>query len=109
MMRPAANVTRIRPPPPHLAAEGSALWRAVVRDYSVDSDVALAHLQVAAEALDRLAECRETIKAEGLTIRGKDGVPIANPLLKIENAARASFQSAMRALRLRPTIHGGYA
>jgi phage terminase small subunit len=103
MGSPATNVSRLRPPPPHLGPHGAALWKAVVRDYEVNNEPQLVHLAVAAAALDRLEQCREIIKTEGLVLDDKRVGKIAHPLLKVENACRAAFQSAMRALRLQPS------
>jgi phage terminase small subunit len=100
MAIPASNISRVRPPPKYLGAEGAAFWRSTVRDYEIVSESLLAHLEVVAGALDRLAECRRTIKAEGLTIVDRRGDRVPHPLLKAEAAARAAFQSGMRALRL---------
>jgi P27 family predicted phage terminase small subunit len=99
----ALNVSRLRPPPPHLGPEGRKLWIETVATYAVDTEAALATLAVAAQALDRLAECRDTIKAEGLTLQDRHGRSYSNPLLKIEASARQSFAAAMRALRLAPS------
>jgi phage terminase small subunit len=107
MASPASNVSRIRPPPPHLGPHGAALWRSVVRDYEVNNEAQLVHLEVAAGALDRLEQCREIIRTEGLVLDDKRVGKIAHPLLKVENACRSAFQSAMRALRLAPSVERG--
>lgn len=102
-----ATVSRLRPVPSHLGQHGAALWRSVVRDFVVDTEPQLVHLSVAAEALDRLEQCREVIRVEGLVIDDKRVGKIAHPLLKVENGCRASFQAAMRALRLAPSADRG--
>jgi phage terminase small subunit len=102
MTLPGANVTRLRPPPPHLGAPGAQFWRSIVADFEINNEAQLTHLEVAAGALDRLEQCRERIKLEGLVIDDKRVGKIAHPLLKVENACRSAFQSAMRALRLQP-------
>jgi P27 family predicted phage terminase small subunit len=107
MALPGTNVTRLRPPPAHLGTEGSALWRSVTRDYEVNTDAQLAQLEVACGALDRMAECRAVIKTEGLTIEDRHGDKVAHPLLRVESACRAAFQSGMRALRLAPSTERG--
>jgi hypothetical protein len=103
MALPGANVTRLRPPPPHLGVHGAAFWRAICADYEINNEAQLAHLGVAAGALDRLEQCRELIKTEGLVIDDRRVGKIAHPLLKTENGCRAVFLSAMRALRLQQT------
>jgi hypothetical protein len=95
MAIPAPNVSRLRPPPPHLGSEGRALWIATTRDYAIDTESLLTHLGVACSSLDRMSECRDQIKAEGLTLDGK-----AHPLLRVESSARQAFTQSMRALRL---------
>jgi phage terminase small subunit len=102
MAVPASNISRLRPPPTHLGPEGAAFWRSTVRDYAIGSESLLTHLPVVADALDRLAECRAVIKAEGLSITDRRGDRVPHPLLKAEASARAAFQSGMRALRLQP-------
>ena len=94
---PSPNVARLRPPPSHLGREGSALWNATVRDYQVDSEAHLDPSIRSLRALDRMSECRDVIKVEGLMLDGK-----AHPLLKVEASARQAFGQAMRALRLAP-------
>src|SRR3954467_2884349 len=98
----ALNVARLRPPPAHLRPEGNAMWVATIRDFQIETEAHLTHLSLACEALDRMSECRDAVKAEGLTLEDRHGKAYAHPLLKIENAARQSFQQAMRALRLAP-------
>jgi P27 family predicted phage terminase small subunit len=107
MALPGTNLLRLRPPPGHLGAEGNALWRSVTRDYEVNTDAQLAQLEVACGALDRMAECRAVIKAEGLTIADRYGDKVAHPLLRVESAARSAFLAGMRALRLAPTAERG--
>jgi P27 family predicted phage terminase small subunit len=94
---------QLRPPPSHLGREGSQLWNATCRDFQIDAEAHLTHLSVACGALDRMSECRDVIKAEGLTLQDRHGKVFAHPLLKIEAAARQSFGQAMRALRLAPS------
>jgi P27 family predicted phage terminase small subunit len=97
-----STVRRLRPPPAHLGAEGRAFWIATVRDYQIATESLLTQVQIACEALDRMSQCRRTVAEEGLTIADRHGTKLAHPLLKIEAANRAQFQSALRALRLQP-------
>jgi P27 family predicted phage terminase small subunit len=103
MAQPIANLGRTSPPS-HLGLAGRRLWSSITRDYAIDNDALLAHLEIACGALDRLAQCRDVIAKEGLVIETKDGEKVSHPLLKIESAARSAFGAAMRALRLRPSV-----
>lgn len=58
-------------PPAHLGEAGRAFWQAIVGDYNVDTADALATLEHAALALDRLAEARAAIATDGLLNAGK--------------------------------------
>jgi phage terminase small subunit len=99
----APNVSRLRPPPSHLGPEGRALWLATLRDYAIDSEPMLVHLDVVCTALDRLTQCRKVIEDEGLVLTDRKGDKLLHPAAKAESAARAAFQSGMRALRLQPS------
>jgi phage terminase small subunit len=102
MAVPASNISRLRPPPKHLGPDGCAFWVATIRDYQIEAESVLTQVQLACEALDRIAECRQTVAKEGMTLADRHGTRIAHPLLKVESANRAQFQNAMRALRLQP-------
>jgi Phage terminase, small subunit len=102
MAVPGSTVHRLRPPPAHLGPDGRAFWISTVRDYQIETESLLTQVQIACEALDRMAECRRAVAEEGMTLADRHGTRIAHPLLKIEAANRAQFQAAMRALRLQP-------
>jgi phage terminase small subunit len=99
---PVSNIVRLQPPPAHLGPDGARFWTATLRDFVLDSEALMTHLAVACGALDRLSECRETIKREGLTLVTRKGDVIAHPLLRAEASARLAFGQALRALRLQP-------
>lgn len=88
--------------PKGLGSDGSALFEAVLSDYAITDAAHRAHLQRAAEALDRIVAARAELRRSGLTIRDRHGVPRPHPLIAIERAALSAYFAAFRALRLEP-------
>jgi len=88
-------------PPAHLAKEERALWRQVLEGFDIEDDpVALSLLAAALDAHARARLCRAQIDKEGLTVRGKGGVPKPHPLLGAERAARQQLVSALKKLKV---------
>jgi len=80
---------RYPPAPAHLGSESRHFWRQIVRAYELEvHHVAL--LERACEALDRLAEARRAIAADGITVAGRSG-PRAHPAVAIERDSRLAF------------------
>jgi len=79
--------------PRHLRTDGRRLWRRVVAEYLVDDAHALELLRLACEAIDRAAQARDVIAAEGMTRQGRWG-PVTHPAIAIER------DSSLRAARL---------
>jgi len=91
-------------PPVHLGPAGRRLWRAVLAGYRLAA-TERAILQAGCEALDRQAEARALIDAEGLIIEGRYG-PRAHPALAIERDARLALVRTLRALGVRAGHEG---
>jgi hypothetical protein len=85
--------------PEHLGDAGRALWHAIIADYRINDAGGLALLGQAAEACDRVAECRRLITEQGAVIRS-NGAVRAHPLLATERDARAAMLRAIRYMNL---------
>ncbi len=87
-------------PPSHLSPDARKWWATILRVYALEPPhVRL--LTLAAEAWDRGRQAREEIKAAGsLTYSDRNGVVRPHPAVLIEQNARASFVSIVKALRL---------
>ncbi|HET8597725.1 MAG TPA: P27 family phage terminase small subunit [Castellaniella sp.] len=90
----------IKKAPSTLGQSGKKLWRDLQVEYDITDAASLAILQSLCETVDRLAECRKTIKADGLTVPGSGGQPRPHPLLQTEAEARRALLAHSRALRL---------
>jgi hypothetical protein len=80
-----------------LGEAGAALVRSVYATCEVAASEAVV-LRSAAEAADRVAECRRHIATDGVLLTTARGGRYAHPLLKIEKAAAAHLLAALRAL-----------
>ena len=76
--------------PSGLQERSRRLWRAVVDSYEL-SDAELEVLRCACEALDRADAAAATVKAEGITIRDRYGVPKCHPAAELETRNRGLF------------------
>lgn len=89
-------------PPSELSPEARKLWSEILADYEIDDAGGLAMLRQLCEALDRLRECQQELKADGLTVKGYRGQPRPHPLLKTESECRRQMLACYRALNLDP-------
>lgn len=90
-----------KPAPKSLSTESRALWQRIMVDYDLASDIAGQELLLSlCQTLDRLAQCREAIEAEGLTVTGSTGQVRPHPLLAIEAENRRALLAHFRALKL---------
>jgi P27 family predicted phage terminase small subunit len=85
--------------PAHLGPAGKAAWRRYQREYGVDDD-ALPILEQLCNALDRQAEARAIIAAEGMIDKDRFKQKRAHPAVAIERDARLAALRAMRMLGL---------
>lgn len=89
-------------PPAELSSEARRLWSEILEDYQIDDAGGLAMLRQLCETLDRLRECQQAIKADGVTVKGYRGQPRPHPLLKTESECRRQMLACYRALNLDP-------
>ena len=85
--------------PKHLRPETRRFWQSVVRDYMLE-DHHMKLLLLTCEALDRCAEARDRLGAEGLTVGTGDGSQKAHPLIAVERDARIAAMRGLRELDL---------
>ena len=87
-------------PAKHLSRESKALWRKIVREWSIDDPAGLKVLDVGLEALDRATKARMMIEKDGMIVRDRFGQKKPHPLLATERDARAQFMQAVKSLNL---------
>jgi P27 family predicted phage terminase small subunit len=85
-------------PPRHLSPAARKFWRSVLAAYELEVHH-LAILAAACEAMDRMAEARAAIEADGAYIDGRFGKK-AHPALAIERDSRTAMLRAIRELGL---------
>lgn len=86
--------------PRTLGPDGRKLWTSIQREYQIDGPAELAILRSLCQTVDRLADCRAIVEAEGLTTLGTAGQPRPHPLLQVEAEARRALLAHARALRI---------
>ena len=85
--------------PNGLTEETAAWWRQVNREFLLEPHH-LKLLTLAAQALDRVIETRQTLSEQGLTYLDRFGAPRARPEAAIERDARLAFARLLRELDL---------
>jgi hypothetical protein len=78
---------------------GAALWRAVVKDYELDSTESEI-LALACRALDRAARARAAVERDGEFITGRYGDLKAHPGMLVVRDAESAALRALRSLHL---------
>lgn len=81
------------------AEAGAALWRAVVKDYELDSTESEI-LALACRALDRAARAREAVDRDGEFVTGRYGDLKAHPGMLVVRDAESAALRALRSLHL---------
>ena len=77
--------------PPHLSERSKTLWHSVVPSRAKSAE-RQALVIAALDALDLADECRERVRAEGLTTVTKTtGAVHVHPLMKVEKEQRSLF------------------
>jgi len=86
-------------PPLHLSVNSRKWWSQVAATYELEPHH-IKLLTMAAEALDRAEEARETITREGAYYEDRFGQPKKHPALSVERDARIQFARLLRELAL---------
>jgi phage terminase small subunit len=87
-------------PPEWVQPPEREFWDATVRDFVIEGP-AVAMLEVACSAMQRLREARDILDREGLVIPGRyEGMTRQHPLVTVERDARVQLLRALRELDL---------
>lgn len=91
---------RVPEPPEWVQPPEREFWEATVRDYVIEGP-ALAMLEVACSAMQRLREARAVLDVEGLVVEGRyAGTSRPHPLVAVERDARVQLLRVLRELDL---------
>jgi P27 family predicted phage terminase small subunit len=90
------------PPPAHLSVEMQAWWSEVVAEVFFLEPHRARLLQLACESLDRVAEARAIIAAEGLTFNDRHGCPRVHPACIVERDNKIAAGRLIKELALDP-------
>lgn len=93
-------MTRAPTAPRSLSAESRQLWRRITGEYEFTDAASFVLLRELCAALDSLRAVQRRIAADGLTVEGSTGQPVAHPLLSAEDRYRRSILAHVRALRI---------
>lgn len=85
--------------PKHLSKRMRALWAETVREYEMGAHH-LELLRLALEAIDRCAQARDAIAADGAYLPGRYGGSRPHPALAVERDSRIAAARLFRELRL---------
>jgi len=86
--------------PKHLNQTGCTFWRSVLREYEFDKTHDYELLDQACECLDRIEQCRQAIKDDGLFQKDRYDRPVEHDAAKTERAQKKLFLSIIRELGL---------
>jgi phage terminase small subunit len=86
-------------PPAGLSRRARAVWRDVLRDYSLESRH-LTVLESALRTLDRLDAARAIVDRDGMIVAGSKGQVRPHPMLAVERDCRISLARLWRELDL---------
>jgi P27 family predicted phage terminase small subunit len=100
-------------PPDHLSPTAAAWWTAVVAEFDLEAHQ-LVILEAAADAYDRMLECRAIVLTEGAVVRDRYDKPKTHPAALLERDSRLSLARLIRELAFdvpmpdtRPNRRGG--
>ena len=91
-------------PPAYLGKAGRTWFRKVIADYQFDTAPEIELLVQAAATLDRIEQCREAIKQDGMTAPTAGGGCKPHPCLNAERDNRTLFARLNRELRLNQPV-----
>ena len=93
-------MTKIRRAPKNLDKTGKKFWKAVLGEFEFEKTHDFELLSQACECLDRIFQCQEAVKADGLFQKDRYGKPVEHDALKVERAQKKLFLSIIRELGL---------
>jgi phage terminase small subunit len=82
-------------PPKGLSREARQLWADLHRQFNIDCATKALVVRTACDALDRLRGAQAAIKRDGLTVIGRYGSPVINPVTVIERSSRHALMTAL--------------
>lgn len=83
-----------------LSSEADKIRQQIIKDYSMSDIGGLKILDTALEAFERMRQCQERIKKDGIMIKDRFDQAKQHPLLATERDARAQLLQAFRLLNL---------
>ncbi|PAU81063.1 hypothetical protein CK501_05735 [Halovibrio salipaludis] len=83
--------------PEYLSETAQEWYERAVTEFGLETSGELAVLAEAASSMDRIAECRELIKRDGLVIEGSRGL-VSHPATRMEQQHRGLVLQACRQL-----------
>ncbi|MRR57920.1 MAG: hypothetical protein EG824_06895 [Deltaproteobacteria bacterium] len=86
--------------PETLSEESRRMWEKLASEYNITDSGGLYYLRIFCEARDRVAECQEVIRREGMQVLDRFQRPKAHPLLSVERDARSQQMLALKGLAL---------
>ena len=86
--------------PKHLSKEGQDLWGRLMDEYDLSDQGGLLLLQTAMEAHDRMKQCQQIIKKEGLQLADRFGQMKAHPLTTVERDSCSAMMQAIKSINL---------
>lgn len=101
----AVQVSEPYPPPVDLPVEVHDVWRAAVSDLGGANHMResfMPALSAYCNAVYIHAQAVANIQQYGVLVKGKDGLPVANPLLKVQKDAAATMLRFAETLGLTP-------
>ena len=87
-------------PPKSLSKGAQKQWKELQIDFDITDKHGLLLLQTAFEAYDRMKQCQEIIKKEGMQVLDRFGQQKAHSLCIVERDSRTSMLAAFKALNL---------
>ena len=86
--------------PENLSQAAKKLWQKIQGEYQITDSGGLSILTTALEAWDRMKQCEQTLKNDGLTVSDRFGQQKISPLCAVERDARSQFLAAIKMLNL---------
>ena len=84
---------KIKRAPKNLNQVGRKFWKSVLSEFEFEKAHDYELLSQGCECLDRIDQCREAVKSDGLFQKDRYGKPIEHDGLKVERAQKKLFFS----------------